>query len=115
MARGVDFAGGEQEGTFSPGSWFKPGLKVTLQSWLELPAMTKPLIPVGGSNQDYKVTYNPSLNHKPGLQVLGYVLSPSSSRPSHFNLSACSLFLLVEGVYVYGIGEDFIPPSILWF
>ncbi|XP_066364015.1 uncharacterized protein [Miscanthus floridulus] len=35
--------------------------------------------------------------------------------PSHFKPSACYLFLLVEGVHACGIGEDFIPPSILRF
>ena len=52
MARGATFAGGEQERTFGPGWWLKPGLKVTLQSRLELLAVTKLLIPVDGSNQD---------------------------------------------------------------
>jgi hypothetical protein len=52
MAKGAAFVGGEQEGTFIPGLWFKPGLKVTFQSRLELPAMTKPLILFGGSNRD---------------------------------------------------------------
>ena len=105
-----------QTGDFSPGWQLKPGLKVTLQSQLELPAMTKPLIPIGGSNQDQNSTCSPGLHHKPGLHVPCYILSPSSSpSPSHFKLSACCLFLLVEGVHACGIGEDLIPPSILRF
>jgi len=49
-ARATAFAGGEQEGTFSPDWWLKPRLKVTFQSQLELPAVTKSLILAGGSN-----------------------------------------------------------------
>jgi hypothetical protein len=81
--------------------------------------MTKPLIPIGGSNQDYKLTYNLSLNHKPRLQVLGYILSPSSSSPSPSQPFQALCFPLcswsLNEFKLAGLATTFAPPSILCF
>ena len=105
-----------QEGTFSPGSWFKPGLKVTLQSRFELPAVTKPLIPVGGSNRDQNTIGSPGLYHKQGLHVPGYILFPSSfPNPSHFKLCVFSHLLCSCSSSAAISRLHSIPPSILRF
>jgi hypothetical protein len=60
-------------GTFSPDWWSLPRLKgqhlVLMGATTQNKRPSGPLVPVGGSNQDWKSTFSPGWNHRPGLNV----------------------------------------------
>jgi hypothetical protein len=60
-------------GTFSQAWWSLPGLKgqhlVPVGATTQNKRPSGPLVPVGGSNKDWKSTFSPGWRHRPGLNV----------------------------------------------